>query len=141
MTKPEYVDPLPSPSDAVIAAFLDGEAVDGQALKEALALADGRDLLVDLLALREAVTSMGPIRWSVPGRKPSRKVLAWLAAAASIAVSLTTGYLAGAQSSKAPDMQTSLETVVNAGAPPAPEPTQVIPLRPGVNWTEAPRGH
>ena len=41
----------------VIAAFADGERVDADALKQALGESAGRDYLIDLLALREAVES------------------------------------------------------------------------------------
>ena len=50
MTNPENSvdEPVPGPS-AIVAEFLDGERVDALALRDALAAAEARDYLVDLL--------------------------------------------------------------------------------------------
>ena len=68
----------------VIAAFADGERVDAAALKQALGEPDGRDYLVDLLALREAVQVSAPAYASVPQAR--RSPLRWIAAAALLVV-------------------------------------------------------
>jgi len=63
-----------------------------------------------------------------------------MAAAAAVAISLAGGYVAGqrtVQGSAAP----SVETFVDFdGSASAPKPTRVVPLRPGVNWTEKVEG-
>ena len=43
----------------VVAAFVDGERVDAQTLKAALAQPDARDYLAELLALRELIGHSG----------------------------------------------------------------------------------
>lgn len=68
----------------VIAAFADGERVDPAALKQALSEPAGRDYLVDLLALREAVQVTGPEYATVA--RVRRPRLRWLAAAALLVV-------------------------------------------------------
>jgi len=68
-------------SREVIAAFVDGERVDVEALKRALADEAGRDHLVDLVALRELVREPQP----APARVGvwSRRAL-WIGAAAAL---------------------------------------------------------
>jgi hypothetical protein len=126
------------PAFAVVEAFLDGERVDAQTLKHALADADAREHFVDLLALREAVGSMAPGAWSADGRAGARPHVRWFAAAAAVVLSLTAGYFAGqrAVASTEPPAS-SVQAVIQFERPPAaPAPTQVISLRPGINWTE-----
>jgi hypothetical protein len=53
---------LPAGARAVVAAFADGEPVDPDALDRALADADGRAWLIDLLTLRGLVAGRGPDR-------------------------------------------------------------------------------
>jgi hypothetical protein len=128
-------NPLDESACTVVAALADGEEVDASALKMALADPAVRDYLVDLVALRQAVSRLNeqsPLRWRERRSLPSR--VAWLSAAA--AISLTAGYVAGQRSVEAAPAPV-VETVVNMqGAMPAPRPTRVISLRPGVNWTE-----
>lgn len=79
----------------VVAAFADGERVNADALKHALADAAGRDYLVDVLALRGIVQASEP---TVVGRRRGRSApRRWLAAAAVLVaivggVFLTTKY-------------------------------------------------
>jgi hypothetical protein len=131
----------PPPDEAllVVDAFIDGEPIDPEALKEALARADARDYLVELLAIREAVSVTAPHRWSVRDRRRGRRGVPWLAAAAGVVLSLTTGYLAGHEAAE-PPTGSSVEAVMNPTAPELPAPTLVISLRPGVNWTETSGG-
>jgi hypothetical protein len=129
-------DPLDEAACAVVAALADGEDVDANALKEALADPAVRDYLVDLVALRQAVgrlNEQSPLRWRERGSFSSR--VAWLSVAAAL-ISLTAGYVVGQRSVEAAPAP-AVETVVHLeGAEPAPRPTRVISLRPGVNWTE-----
>jgi hypothetical protein len=134
--------PAPDPGLLVIESFLDGEPVNPQSLAEALAQPEGREYLVELLALREAVSATGPHGWATLERKRPRgaRGVPWLAAAAGVVLSLTTGYLAGQEAAQPPPAESGVEAVMDSAAPALPEPTRVIPLRPGVNWTETSRG-
>jgi negative regulator of sigma E activity len=125
----------------VAAALADGETVDPEALKIALNDPAVREYLVDLITLRQSVgvmTEHTAVHW-----RERRSVLSrvgWMAAAAAVIISLTAGYVAGqraVQVAPAP----SVETVVDfSGSASAPKPTRVVPLRPGVNWTEKVEG-
>lgn len=121
----------------VVAALADGERVDPAALKAALDDSAVRDYLVDLIALRHAVGTMGElpaVRWHE--RRSFRSRVGWLTAAAAIVISVTAGYVAGQRTVQAAPAPT-VETVLDLGTgSAAPRPTHVIPLRPGVNWTE-----
>jgi hypothetical protein len=120
-----------------VAAFADGEAVDPERLDLALADADGRAYLIDLLVLR-----------GLYGRRDAQPVLAsrprpfrWLpAVAALVMVSVLGGYVAGRRAGEtgvSPDadaalpLRTRTEITVTA-----PAPTHVIRLEPGVDWKE-----
>jgi hypothetical protein len=123
---------------AIVEALLDGERVDSQELKNALADAAAREHFVDLVALREAVGSMAPSAWSADGRAGARVRVRWFAAAAAVVMSLTAGYFAGQRAVASTESSSSaVEAVIQFERPPAaPAPTQVISLRPGINWTE-----
>jgi hypothetical protein len=132
-----------------IDALLDGERVDPIALKHALAAAEGREYLVDALALRELVAETSPAaRLTVPaGRSWSRRI-PWPAAAAILVASLVAGFAAGYRSagSVVPPAVASRDVsgdVARIQAPPlrAPVPTRVIRLEPGVDWTEGVGGN
>jgi len=134
-------DPQLADPDAallVVDAFLDGERIDPQTLKQTLAREDARDYLVELLAIREAVSVTAPHRWSVKER--GRRGVPWLAAAAGVVLSLTTGYFAGQEAAAQPVATSGVEAVMSPEMPPLPEPTRIISLRPGVNWTETSGG-
>jgi hypothetical protein len=141
MTDQDGLDkPLSQDACMVVEALVDGERVDPEALKIALADPAARDHFVDLLMLREAVSSMTPSTW-IPVAREGRSRLRWVAAAAAIVVSLTAGYLAGQQRVPTIEPSSSVEAVVQmADSPTAPAPTRVITLTPGVNWTETQGG-
>jgi hypothetical protein len=114
-----------------IGAFFDGERVDADALRAALAIEEGRAYLVELAAMRElvamppvTVTAASPGRNAVPGTAWSARYL--LAAAALVVIVGAGGFALG--SSKA-----SAQT---AKASSAPEPTKILKLEPGVNWKD-----
>jgi len=133
-------DTSPVEACLVVEAFIDGERVDRETLKAALADPAGRDHFVDLLVLREAVWSVAPSTWQ-PARRPTRGPVRWLAAAAALAITLTAGFLAGHRQVVVTASSPSVEAVVQSiDAPVAPQPTHVISLKPGVNWTEGPGG-
>lgn len=108
----------------VIAAFVDGERVESDALKLALSDPAGRDYLADIVSLREAVrvpgSAIAPAQWRSPGGKR------WLAAAALVVVGAGAGYAIGHGSAR--------REAASASA--APAPNRVIELKPGVNWHE-----
>jgi len=123
----------------VIATFLDRERVDSNALKQALSTEEGRDYLIELLALREVIAEPAasvPVA-PVAGRRrrwPARVVTA--AAGVVIAVA---GYQAGALSAvPAPTTSVPAEARGTASVSPntgaAPAPTSVIYLEPGIDW-------
>ena len=126
----------------VVAALADGEPVEPEALRAALADAGVRDYLVDLVALRRAVGTMSApsdVRWRERRSILSRR--GWMTAAAAIALSITAGYVVGQRTGVQAAPVPSFETVVNfGGTPVVPKPTRVVPLRPGVNWTEKVEG-
>lgn len=127
----------------IVAALADGEPVEPAALKAALADAAVRDYLVDLVSLRQAVGAMAAqsdIRWRERRSILSRR--GWMTAAAAAVLSLTAGYLAGQRTGIQVAPAPMVETVVNFGVTPAaPQPTRIVPLQPGVNWTEKVEGH
>lgn len=129
--------PLDEPSCLIVAALADGEPVDPNALRVALDDPAVREYLVDLIAVRAVamMSDLPPEHWRA--RRSVRSRVAWMAAAASIAISLTAGYFVGqrAVQAAAPPL---VETFVELGATSvAPKPTRVVSLRPGVNWTES----
>lgn len=135
--------PLQEEPYLVVAALADGERVDPAALKMALADQDVRDYLVDLIALRDAVGTLSAsadINWQQ--RRRLRRRAGWISAAAAILISVTAAYFAGQRTAAAQALAApTIETAVDLGArPAAPRPTEVVPLRPGVNWTETSGG-
>jgi hypothetical protein len=130
-----------SSSHAVVEALLDGEGVDPQALKDALADPAARDHFVDLLVLRDAVSSLGAPAVAAPAPRSTMATGArWLAAAAAVVLCVAAGYFAGQRVVTPVSAQTVEALVLAPAAPAAPEPTRVITLRPGVNWTETEEG-
>ena len=85
----------------MIDALVDGERVDAEVLRRALADASGRDYLIDILALRDAMAQTSP--QSQPDAAPKRprtawhRAIAWPAAAAVLVASLAAGFAAGYQ--------------------------------------------
>src|SRR3954469_13836414 len=79
----------------VISTFLDGERVEPDELKLALDSPEGRDYLVDLLTLREAIGGLRP--FAALARKPARiwTILRGPAAAAILILAMAGGYIAG----------------------------------------------
>ena len=121
----------------VIDAFIDGERVDANALKAALAEPAGRDYFVDLWLMREAVVREGAADAAppaaAPAAKPRRDVPRW-AMAAAIAFALIGGYAIGYRTGGLTPPAVPVQTpAITASAPPAtafpvPAPTRVIQL-------------
>ena len=83
----------------ILDAFVDGEAVDPSALRQALADEAGRDYLIDAWLLRDLVQEeIADDEVATPARTAARTAMPrrqWLAAAAVALVCLTGGYFAG----------------------------------------------
>jgi len=122
----------------IIDAFIDGERVDADALKAALADSSGRDYLVDAWLLREAVQA-DPERENLSAAPPvasSPRRASWWLVAAAFATALVGGYTAGQNfgrtapvtGSVGPTVTASPTTVPSDSAFPVPVPTRVIQL-------------
>jgi len=111
----------------VISAFIDNEPFDPVELRDALATPEGRDELLDLIALRAVVQPTEP---TVPAAAPRvRSIARWTLAAAAAAVLVIGGYTVGR--STPPDEWPSSASVT------APEPTSVFRFEPGKNWADS----
>jgi len=110
-----------TPDLEVISAFVDDEPFDPDALGRALATDDGRQILLEFIALRHVIADDGAaVAPAVPVRPRSRWPL-W-AAAAAVVVALAGGFMAG-------------RTLERRGqSDQAPAPTRTVELRPGVEW-------
>jgi hypothetical protein len=125
----------------LVEAFIDGERVDPQALRDALADTEARNHFVDLLLIRDGMEAM-PSKASnvvpmapVAQRTPIRRLAA---VAAMVSVSLVVGYAAGqrvmASSATPSTVEAMLPMDYSAQAPAA---TRSIEFAPGVNWIES----
>ena len=118
----------------IIDAFVDGERVDSEAIKRALALPEGRAYLVDAWLLREAMqedqarSSPVATRSVVRSTKPAPR---WLVAAA-IAGSLIGGYATGRITGHDVALPATPPTTTAVAQPspafPVPAATRVIQL-------------
>jgi hypothetical protein len=131
----------------VIEAFADGDCVDADQLKQALAEEAGRDHLIDVLVLRGLMGGGAASRPAMPTprARSTGSRMRWLSAAAAVALmSLAGGYLAG-QRWPGPQAEPASAAVTPVGpiAPgvSAPAPTRVIRLEPGVDWNERAGGN
>ena len=115
MTEPTHHD--------VISAFIDNEPFEARALAEALADPQGREALLDLIALRHVVGEDTAAIEAAAQRPASR----WrsLVAAAAIVVGLVGAYSVGRNVAPTSGEQALEE---------APPPDRVIELRPGMEW-------
>jgi hypothetical protein len=109
----------------VISAFIDNEPFDPIELRDALATAEGREELLDLIALRQVIQPAAEV---VAVAAPVRMTMRWTLAAAAAVVLLLGGYTVGRT------------TTENTGAATtqisAPEPTAVFTFEPGKNWND-----
>jgi len=114
----------------VISAFLDNEPFDAQELTASLATPEGRELLIDLVAMRSVVQPAETVS-SRGVRQRSRWL--WTASAAAVLLAMVGGYQYGRLQGDASAAQATESSVA------APEPTTVLKFEPGVNWTELPQ--
>jgi hypothetical protein len=135
--------------EEILAAFVDDERVDPEALKAALATPEGREYLIDLLALRELVadrTSAAGAPVASSGR--ATRMRTWVAAAA---VLICLGGLGGYRIARrlhpaaAPALLQPIESPRPAGSGSAglvpPAPTRIIRLEAGKDWHEFAGSH
>jgi hypothetical protein len=130
------------PGFVEIDSLLDGEAVDRNALRSALADAAVREYFVEALVLRQLTRDIQPSRFIAPARTRGGLVrgMRWIAALVTLVVGTSIGYVYGQKSQEPSASSGSVEVVVDdRTAPPAPEPTRRIRFEPGVNWTRETR--
>ena len=136
----------------IIAAFADGEDVAAEDLRAALATDEGRDYLIDVLALRRLVgdpisVQVGrPSRAGAPAGRPA--YMGWLTglAAALVVASATGGFFVGRQMTAPTQVSNAAPAVTVQATPPellipAPSPSRVIHLQTGKDWTERAGGN
>ena len=118
----------------VIDAFIDGQRVDGDAIKRALADPEGRAYMVDAWLLREAIQEDETRPSSAathPARQSAKSNMRWLVAAA-ITVSLLGGYATGRSAGGASPLLVPPPATTAVAQPnqafPVPAPTRVIQL-------------
>src|SRR5262245_47663907 len=124
----------------VISAFLDDELFDPAELAGALAQPGGRATLIDLIALRHVVLAAGPVTGSPASPAVKNRARLWIVgglAAAGLIASVSGAYLAGARAAG----RAAEPAAAGVSSSPAPPPTQVIELKPGVDWHDARGGN
>jgi hypothetical protein len=107
----------------VISAFLDDEPFDPRELAEALSAADGRALLIDLVALRHLTQSDRIV--TAPATRSWLSRARPLLTAAALLVVLGAGYFAGVRS--------GVDTTLTA-----PAPDRIVPAQ--ASWVTQPPG-
>ena len=114
----------------VISAFLDGESFDSNALASALAEPGGRELLLDLIALRAVVQEEAPATApAVDACSLTRQRRLWVAAGFAAATLLFSVGGALAMKELRP---ASTPTALEADVPPHPD--RVVTFEPGLEW-------
>ena len=89
-----------SDTDEVISAFLDDEPFDARELAEALSQPAGRELLIDLLALRHLTQTERNGAPALTDRRPRRSVFRAFVGVAAVLVALVGGYFVGQRRSE-----------------------------------------
>ena len=134
-------------TEEIIAAFVDDERVDAEALARALAKPEGREYLIDVLAMRELTVGAArvePATHVTPPSSPAPRLRLAAAAAALLVACSAGGYFAGLRLGKMsapPAIVAPATPEPGAAQVVAPAPTSVIRLQSGVDWTEKAGGH
>jgi hypothetical protein len=132
----------------VIAAFADGEHVEADALKAALADEAGREYLVDVLALRGLVSEAPASR--AAAIEPPKRSTAWrlVPIAALLVAGVSGGFAMGRQTTAGvtrepapPAPMVTAQAIPPELRIPAPAPTRVIKLETGTSWSERSGGN
>lgn len=103
-----------------IGAFIDGERVDADALRAALAIEEGRAYLVELAAMREIVAM--PATVAVPAQRSPIGSAKWLLAVAAAILVVASGSFAVGQAAMERQLATERREAIKA-----PAPTREIP--------------
>jgi len=107
----------------VISAFIDNEPFDPVALRDALATPEGREELLDLIALRDVVQPTAMVASVAPST--ARPTTRWALAAAAAAMLAVGGYTLGRSLAN--------EQVVATAQITAPAPTSIATFD---NWND-----
>lgn len=123
-----------------LATWVDGEPVSHADVTRALGTAEGRDYVVDLMALRRLVARTTPGFGSPPvAARPRRWPI--LAGAAAAFVCVAGGFVAGRLASTqeaGPGATVAPASITELHS--APAPTRIIRLKDGVDWRETSGG-
>jgi hypothetical protein len=114
----------------IIAAFVDRERVDPDALKQALSTDEGRSYLVDLVALREVVAEPAFVAAAAHATPRLSSRLALVAASLMFLSVGAVGFAAG----------WSIAPASTASKIVAPPPAREIPIESGRTWIETTGG-
>lgn len=112
-----------------ISAFLDNEPFDASELGAALAEPGGRELLLDLIALRAVVQEDDASTQQIDTRAFLRQRRLWIAAGFAAATVLFT--IGGAFTMRA---MRSAPAPTSSEADVPPQPTRVVTFEPGLEW-------
>lgn len=118
----------------IIDAFIDGQRVDGDAIKRALADPDGRAYMVDAWLLREAVQedeTRASYAVTLPAKRSAKPAPRWLVAAAitgSLLGAYATGRITAPPATLAVTPPTTTVVAQPSAAFPVPAATRVIQL-------------
>lgn len=115
-------------SHEVVSAFLDNEPFDANELAHALAEPGGRELLLDLIALRAVVQEDVAAPVQINTRAMARQRRLWIAAGFAAATVLFT--IGGALTMRA--IRSAPPAISEADVP--PHPTRVVTFEPGLEW-------
>ena len=120
-----------------LAAWVDGEPVTRTEVAGALETREGRDYVLDLMALRHMVAVTTP---TLAAKVPPQSGRRWpaFAAAAAVVLCAAGGFAAGRLLTPVPTAPTMAVAPVSTPASvSAPAPTRVIQLEENTNWRES----
>jgi len=123
-----------------LAAWVDGEPVARTEVALALETREGREYVLDLMAIRHMVNVSTP---SLPVAQPQRSVRRWpsmTAAAAAVVLCAAGGFFAGRLASPVASVDSGDATLTPVSTPvsiSAPAPTRVIQLEENTSWRES----
>jgi hypothetical protein len=123
------------PNHEVISAFLDNEPFDANELGRALGEPDGRELLLDLVALRAVVQDDSTSAATpIDTRTIARQRRLWIAAGfAAASLLFGVGSVLAVKTLRLAPTTTSLEADV------PPHPNRVVTFEPGLEWHDVNR--
>jgi hypothetical protein len=124
-----------------LAAWVDGEPVARTDVAIALETREGRDYVLDLMALRHMVNVTTPALGATVTPRQTRRWRTFAAAAAAVVLCAAGGFAAGRFMTPAqiasPDRPDAAVVPISTPAPiTAPAPTRVIRLEEGTSWRE-----